>query len=433
MKFELGLFENPYVDEGKVLEVFETPEQRLLARRIACQSMVLLKNDGLLPLPKTLRSLAVIGPNAQDERNLLSDYSYASMRQLLQLKPPENSSFSDVDENELSKHDVKTITVLEGIRSAVSPETKILYAQGCDIFGGDTTGFAEAMAFARQADAVVLVLGDKSGLTPDCTTGETRDASDLRLPGVQEGLLNALLATRKPVAVVLVTGRPYALPLLAEKVNAVLQAWLPGEEGGAAVADMLFGDVNPGGKLPITFPRSVGQIPVFYNAKPAGTRSHWYVDYVSEKVTPLYPFGHGLSYTSFTYRDLSIERSSVSAGESVDVSLKVSNTGKVAGDEVVQLYIHNEYASIPRPVKELKGYKRITLDPGETRRVTFHLPVNQLAFYDLDLDLVIEPGKIQVMVGSSSEDIRLCGAFEVTGESKMKVEDRVFVCPVSVE
>jgi len=277
------------------------------------------------------------------------------------------------------------------------------------------------------------VLGDRSGLTPECTTGETRDSSDLKLPGLQEDLAGALLATGKPVAAVLITGRPYAIPKLAEGADAILQAWLPGEEGGSAIADILFGDVNPSGKLPITFPRSVGQVPIYYNAKPSGTKSHWYIDYVSEKVTPLYPFGHGLSYTSFEYSDLIVKQKQVMACQSVDISLKVKNVGKVAGDETVQLYVCDEYASTPRPVKELKGYQRLALKPGETCTLTFHLPVNQLAFYDNDLKLVLESGDIEVMLGSSSQDIRLRGGFEIMGEKKTIVKEAVFVCPVSIE
>jgi beta-glucosidase len=431
-KLELGLFENPYVDEGKVLEVFETAEQRALARELARKSMVLLKNDGLLPLQKSIKTIAVIGPNADNGRNQLGDYTYPAMRQLMQLKAPENSAFFDMNLEESAPYEVKVTTMLDGIRAVVSPETKILYAKGCDNCSDDISGFEEAINIARQADAVVLALGDKSGLTPDCTTGETRDSADLKLPGLQEELAKALFATGKPVAVVLVTGRPYVLSRLAESANAILEAWLPGEEGGGAIADVLFGDVNPGGKLPITFPRSVGQVPIFYSAKPAGTRSHWYVDYVSEKVTPLYPFGHGLSYTSFEYGELSIEREQVREGESVDISLTVSNIGKVAGDEVVQLYIHDEFASIPRPVKELKGYRRVKLEPGETKQITFHLPVDQLAFYNMDLNLALEPGKIFVMLGSSSDDIRLTGEFVIVGEGKMLVNKKVFICPVDV-
>jgi beta-glucosidase len=432
-KIELGLFENPYVDEGKVLEVFETQAQRELARKIARQTMVLLKNDGLLPLPKTIRSLAVIGPNAHAGRNQLGDYSYAAMSQRMKWKVTEHSVFIDTDLEVLAQSDVKVTSVLDGIRALVSPDTAVSYAPGCDVLEGDVSGFEQALQAALQAEAVVLVLGDRSGLTPDCTTGETRDSSDLKLPGKQEELARAVLATEKPVVVVLITGRPYALSELDENASAILEAWLPGEEGGSAVAEVLFGNVNPGGKLPISFPRGVGQLPVYYNAKPAGTRSHWYGDYVSGKVTPLYPFGHGLSYTAFEYRDMMIAPEQVQHGENVDISLVVENVGQVPGEEVVQLYTHDVLACTPRPVKELKGYQRLKLEPGEARRVTFHLPANQLAFYDLDLKLVLEAGKIEVLVGSSSQDIRLSGAFEIVGSPKLEVKGRVFACPVSVE
>ncbi|HSL42472.1 MAG TPA: glycoside hydrolase family 3 N-terminal domain-containing protein [Anaerolineales bacterium] len=430
-KFELGLFENPYVDEDSVYEVFETMEQRSLARELAQKSMVLLKNDGLLPLNKSIGTLAVIGPNADDGRNQLGDYSYAAMSSLMQYSQPENSSFIDSDPAHIAEHDIKVITALDGIREAVSSDTKVFYAKGCDNLDDDRSGFDEALQIAEQADVVVLVLGDRAGLTPSCTVGETRDSVDLRLPGVQEELAKAVLAMGKPVVAVLVNGRPYAIPWLDENANAILEAWLPGEEGGRAIADVLFGNVNPGGKLPITFPRHVGQVPVFYNYKPSGMRSNWYVDYVTEKVTPLYSFGHGLSYTSFEYKDLCIGKAEATAGETVDVSVNVTNTGPVAGDEVVQLYSRDEYASTPRPVKELKGYARITLQPGETRTVIFHLPVDQLAFYDENLSLVLERGKIELMLGSSSEDIRLRGEIEIIGEKKIPVQERVFVCPVS--
>jgi len=431
-KFELGLFENPYVDEGRVLEVFETPENRALAREIARQSAVLLKNDGMLPLKKTLGTLAVIGPNADDGRNQLGDYSYAAMKELFVFQSPEDSSFVEIDTAALARHDVRITTILEGINAIVSPETQVLYAKGCDNLGDDTSQFDKAVKIAQQADAVVLVLGDRAGLTPSCTTGETRDSADLRLPGMQEELAKVVIATGKPVAVVLVNGRPFAMPWLSDNADAILEAWLPGEEGGAAVADILFGDANPGGKLPITFPRSVGQVPIFYNYKPSAMRSNWYVDYVAEKVTPLYPFGHGLSYTAFDYGDLFISREQATRGESVDVSLKVTNTGSVAGDEVVQFYIRDEFASAPRPMKELKGYARVTLQPGESKAVTFHLPVDQLAFYDNNMNLVLEPGRIFVMLGSSSDDIRLNGEFEITGKGTMPVKERVFVCPVEI-
>lgn len=431
-KFELGLFENPFVDEGKVLEVFDTHEQRALAREIARKTMVLLKNDGVLPLSKSIGSLAVIGPNADQGRNQLGDYTYAAMSRLMQWKAPEHSAFVNTDLDALAQSDVKVTTVLEGIKRLVASTTDVLYAQGQDVSDADDSGFEEAIHVASQAEAVVVVLGDRSGLTLDCSTGETRDSSDLKLPGKQEELAKAILATGKPVAIVLITGRPYDLSALAGNAGAILQAWLPGEEGGSAIAEVLFGDVSPGGKLPITFPRSVGQVPIFYNSKPAGTRSHWYEDYVAERVSPLYPFGHGLSYTQFEYRDLVIGPKRVPSGGHVDIALIVKNVGKVSGDEVVQLYVHDVLARVPRPIKELKGYRRLSLEPGEAKQITFHLPVDQLAFYDLDMELVLEAGQIDVMVGSSSQDIRLRGEFDIEGSAKEIVKNRVFTCPVTV-
>ncbi|NTV37395.1 MAG: beta-glucosidase, partial [Anaerolineaceae bacterium] len=347
-KFELGLFENPYVNEDTVMAVFETEEQRLLARTAAAQGMVLLKNDGLLPLKKSIRTLAVIGPNADQGRNQLGDYSYGATREFMISMPPDGSNFAMLDKESMARHDIRIVSVLDGMRAAVSAETKIIYARGCDNLDPSKEGFAEAVRTAEQADAVVLVLGDRSGLTKNCTTGEFRDTSNLDLPGVQEELARAVVAAGKPVVVVLVNGRPCTIPWLVEHASAILEAWLPGEEGGSAVADVLFGDVNPGGKLPVTFPRHVGQLPIYYNHKPSGARSNIYGDYVSEKVSPQYPFGFGLSYTTFKYSDLKVSAQIATAGETVDISFKVANTGKVAGDEVVQLYIRDEYASFPR-------------------------------------------------------------------------------------
>jgi beta-glucosidase len=421
------------VDEGVVCEVFETRKQRLLAREAARQSIVLLKNDGLLPLRK-LPVLAVIGPNADAPRHLLGDYSYPSMLGLMTHAPRHDSvSINNVDEEHLRANSVSVPSILEGIRAQVGAQSRLLYAQGCPLTGSDRSGFDEAVSVAGQAEAVILVLGDKSGLTPDCTCGETRDRAELGLPGLQEELAHAVLAVGKPVVVVLINGRPLAIPWLEENAPAILEAWLPGEEGAAAVAEVLFGASNPGGKLPITFPRSVGQLPVSYNHKPSGGHSFWYGDYVETPASPLYPFGHGLSYTTFAYSDLRISPDKASSGDVVEINLAIANTGMVAGDEVVQLYVHDEYASFPRPAKELKGFCRVRIDPGQSRRVVFHLPVDLLAFYDEDLELVAEAGAIRVMIGSSSEDIRLEGSFEIAGAAKTRVSKRLFGCPTSID
>jgi beta-glucosidase len=286
---------------------------------------------------------------------------------------------------------------------------------------------------ARKADVVVLVLGDKSGLTPDCTSGETRDRVDLGLPGVQQELAEAVAAVGKPVVAVLVNGRPLSVSWLQEHVSAILEAWMPGEEGGRAIGDALFGAVNPGGKLPMTVARCAGQLPLAYNLKPSGGRSNWYGDYVEMPVSPLYPFGHGLSYTRFEYEGLSVSPEEVPGGGTVDIRLRVRNAGERAGDEVVQLYVRDEFAGIPRPQKELKGFVRLSLKPGESREVTFHLPADMLAFYDRDLRLVTEAGRVLVMVGSSSQDIRLQGAFTLAPSANRTVGQRVFACPLTVK
>lgn len=430
MKAELGLFDHPYVNEDRAVEVFEEPQNRELALEIARRSIVLLKNDGTLPLKKTLRRIAVIGPNADDGRNQLGDYSYPSMMELVRQRELQDPRL--IDQIAASEMTGKVVTILDGIRRMVSADTELIYAKGCEVQTRNRDGFAEAVSAAQNSDVVVLVLGDRSGLTPECTTGETRDCAELRLPGVQEELAREVIAAGKPVVIVLVSGRPYAIPWLSEHANAILEAWLPGEQGGAAVAEILFGEFNPGGKLPVTFPRSAGQIPVYHYSKPSGTGSFWYRDYVDGEAAPLFPFGHGLSYTTFTYSELAIEPREAAPGEQVNISLNVMNTGQMAGDEVVQLYIRDEYASVPRPAKELKGFIRLSLQPGETRTVTFHLPVNQLAFFNPSLDLVVEPGKVQVMVGSSSEDIRLRGEFVITGGAKIPLAERVFCCPVEL-
>lgn len=438
-KFELGLFENPFVDAGRVMSVYETPAQRALARKIATSSIVLLKNDAeVLPLSKEIKTLAVIGPSADSARNLFADYSHPAHIENLMVRAPQAVELLhlDAEANGLIEGSVRAPTILDAIREHVSPETRVLYAKGCGVNDADRSGFAEAERIAAEADAIVIVVGDKSGLTEDCTSGETRDRADIDLPGIQQELVEAVAAASKPgkpTIVVLVNGRPLAISWIAEHIPAIVEAWLPGEEGGAAIADVLFGDANPGGKLPMTFPRAVGQIPVFYNHKPSGGRSNWHGDYVSLSTSPLFAFGHGLSYTQFEFSNLFVEPREVQADGSVTIRVQVKNTGARAGDEVVQLYVRDEVASIPRPVQELKAFQRLTLAPGEIRTVRFELQIDQLAFYNEAMQLAVEPGTIQVMLGSSSQDVRLRDTFEVVGEEKRLVPQRVFRAATHIE
>jgi beta-glucosidase len=430
-KFELGLFENPFVDTDRVMSVYETPAQRQLARKIAEQSIVLLKNDGdVLPLSKTVKSIAVIGPNANEARHLFGDYSHPAHVETLLERQPELATLLKCDphSNGIVPGSVQTQTILDAIRQKVSPDTKVLFAQGCAVNNADKSGFAEAVQVAQQTDVVILVVGDKSGLSINCTSGESRDRADLGLPGVQQELVQAIAALCKPTIAVLVNGRPLSITWIVENIPAIVEAWLPGEEGGAAVADVLFGDVNPGGKLTMTWPRAVGQIPTFYNHKSSGGRSHWHTNYVDLAVTPLFPFGYGLSYTQFEYSNLQID----SANSHATIRVDIKNVGRRVGDEVVQLYIHDVIASVPRPVKELKGFTRVRLAPGEARTVIFELPFDILAFYDEAMQLVVEPGTVEAMVGSSSQDIRLNGSFEVSGQKRV-VARRVFSCATRIE
>ncbi len=431
-KFELGLFENPYVDAGNV--TFDTPEERQLARQIAQKSIVLLKNEGnLLPLDKHLKSIAVIGPNADSVRNLFGDYAYpAHVETLMESKLKANVFNQPLPDNiEAAEDFIPAASVLSAIRAAVNPDTEIFYAKGCKVLDDSTEGFAEAVEAARKAQVAIVVVGDKGGLTDDCTSGEARDRADLRLPGVQSQLVKAVYDTGTPIILVLVNGRPVSLEWIAESVPAILEAWFPSEEGATAIADVLFGDVNPGGKLPITFPRSVGQIPIFYGHRPSGGRSHWKGDYVETSSKPLYPFGFGLSYTCFEFGNFNVDSTAPIDG-AVTIRVDVTNKGERAGDEVVQLYTHQNVPMLTRPIKELKAFKRVTIEPEQTCTVSFRLSMSQLGFYDRDENFVIEPGTVDVMVGSSSQDIHCTGSFEIVGQKKIVTGDKAYFSAAEV-
>jgi beta-glucosidase len=414
LKFRLGLFETPYVDLSNVRRVFNISEYRKLALEIAHKSLVLLKNEGtILPLSKDIKTIAVIGPNADSPRNILGDYTYPAHIGLMMMTATMLGSPLPESEAQPDQITVPVVTILEGIKAKVSPKTKVLYARGCDFSGVSKDGFAEAVRAARRADVAVIVVGGKSGMTPECTCGEMRDRVELCLPGVQEDLVKAIYETGTPTVLVLVDGRPLTLGLIAEKVPATLEAWLPGEEGGTAVADVLFGDYNPGGKLPISFPRKVGQIPVYYAHKPSGARSQLWGDYVDASTSPAFEFGYGLSYTTFKLGNLKIQPNRVRLTGKILIKVDIENTGNRSGEEIVQLYVNDMVASITRPVKELKGFKRMALKPAETRTIEFELPVEKLGFYGKDMKFIVEPGMFKIMIGRSSKDIVLEGQFEV--------------------
>lgn len=385
LKFKLGLFERPYVDVEQAVRGVPREEHRKLALQAAREGIVLLKNEGnLLPLDAgAIRTIAVIGPNADNERNQLGDYT-----------------------SKIILQDV--VTVLEGIRARVAPGTRVLHVKGCEVMGEAVNQIREAQEAARQAQVAVVVVGESRQ-----TNGEGRDVASLDLTGMQEELIKAVHATGTPTVVVLINGRPLSIRWVAEHVPAIVEAWLPGEQGGRAVAEVLFGDVNPSGRLPVTVPRHVGQLPVYYNhtaTKASRIRERGYVDM---KATPLWEFGYGLSYTRFQYRDLRISPPVIPPEGSVRVSLKVKNTGARAGAEVVQLYLNDVISSVTRPVKELRGFAKLWLEPGEEREVAFTLGPEELSLLDEHMRWVVEPGRFEVMVGASSEDIRLRGSFEV--------------------
>jgi beta-glucosidase len=389
IKFRLGLFDHPFADEARARSAILNQQNRAAAREVAARSMVLLKNEGvILPLKSDVKSIALIGPLADDQQDMIG---------------PWNGDGNGAD----------VVTLLAGIKAKVSSATKINYAKGCDVNTDSTTGFDEAVRAARKSDVVIVAVGESADMS-----GEASSRSSLDLPGRQLDLVKALQATGKPVIVVLMNGRPLTINWIAENCPAILETWFAGTEAGNAIADVLFGDVNPGGKLPVTFPRAVGQEPLYYNhlstGRPPDANNKYTSKYLDVSWTPLFPFGYGLSYTQFRLSNLQLSAQRIRPDGRLTVSADVENTGRRAGDEVVQLYIHDVAASVTRPVKELKGFERITLQPGEKRRVEFTLTPRELGFYNREMRFVVEPGEFKVFVGNSSDDERLQTSFEVT-------------------
>ncbi len=415
-KFQLGLFENPYVDPDAALAVFDTIDQRALSRQAAAQGVILLSNDGVLPLSPSTSKVAVIGPHADDPRLLQGDYHYpAHLEIIYQNRIAEVAEGLagigvDVEGDQLPEaggtfspgpHFTPHVTPLDGVRAAL-PGAEIIHAPGCADTGDDTSGFADAVSAAASADVAIVCVGTRSGLVPEATVGEARDATDLGLPGVQSQLVAEVADTGTPTVVIVISGRVHTLESESVAANALVWSILPGEEGGAAIADVLTGAINPAGRLPVTLPKHVGQIPLHHDMRRRGDRSEFYGSYVDRDADALFWFGHGLSYTAFEYGEPSVMPGSTT--EATTVSVPVTNTGSRDGDEVVQLYATDEVASVARPIRELVGFARVAIPVGETRTVTFTIHPSRLAFHGADMALVAEPGTFTFRIGGSSFD-----------------------------
>lgn len=387
-KFEMGLFDDPYVDPDQAEKIVGSKKNSELALEAAREVIILLKNEGnIVPFDKNkIRTIAVIGPNA--DRELLGGYSGIPK---------------------------KVSTVLQGIREKAGNNINVLYSEGCKITVGgcwaddevtlsdpkkDKEQIREAVHVARQSDAVVLAIGGNEQTSREAwDLNHMGDRASLELVGSQNELVKAVAATGKPVVVLLFNGRPLNITEVSETVPVIFECWYLGQETGAAVADVLFGDFNPGGKLPISFPRSVGHIPCYYNYKPSARRG-----YLFDEITALYPFGFGLSYTTFEFSNLRIEKPVIESDESTKVMVDVTNTGEREGHEVVQLYIRDKYSSVARPVKELRGFEKVLIQPGETKTISLEITPEKLSFYDINMNYTVEPGEFIVMAGSSSRD-----------------------------
>jgi beta-glucosidase len=381
IKFELGLFDDPYkyCDEEREKALVMHQDHLDFAREFASKSIVLLKNEGeILPVPKDTKTIAVIGPLADSKKDMLGSWSAAGDY-------------------------AKCTTLLEGIKEKV-PGAKILHAKGCEVLGEDKSGFAEALSVARQSDVVILAIGETKDMS-----GEANSRSGINIPGVQEELATQLFELGKPVVVVLMNGRPLDLSWLNEQAQAILETWFLGTKAGDAIADVIFGDYNPSGKLTVSFPRNIGQVPLFYNYKNTGrpaTDVKWTSKYLDVPNSPLYPFGYGLSYTDFDYSELKLSKTSITKNETLTVTIDVKNVGDYAGEEVVQLYIRDLVGSVTRPVLELKAFEKIGLDPGQMKTVQFELGLKDLEFLDIDMKLLAEPGEFEVFVGTNSQDTK---------------------------
>ncbi len=427
MKFKLGLFENPYVNAEAASNVFQTPDQRALAREVVAKSAILLSNDDVLPLAATHTRIAVIGPGADDQRLLQGDYHYPAHLEIVYAAKENTAEVNLLETNAGSEllpqaggafqpgpYYTPHVTPLAGLREALGGEVELLYSKGCDVFGNDRSGFDEAIQAARDADVAVVVVAGKSGLVRPVTVGEANDAADLDLTGVQQELVEAVAGAGRPLVVVVLSGRVHTLTQVVERANAVVQLFPPGEEGGNGLADVLTGVVSPSGRLPVSLPRMVGQVPIHHGVRAGGDKAMFFGDYTDCPPTPLFPFGHGLSYTSFAYDNFAVEASTTD--EPITVSVDVTNNGQRPGDEIVQLYCRDDVASTARPNQLLLGFARVSLEPEQTKQVTFRVHPSRLAFYDPKMRFVTEPGSFTFSIGASSSDIRMQQVVTLTGE-----------------
>ncbi|HRG18265.1 MAG TPA: glycoside hydrolase family 3 N-terminal domain-containing protein [Flavobacterium lutivivi] len=394
-KFELGLFENPfrYSDVERQKAQMNNPEHTKIAREVAAKSIVLLKNEkGILPLSKDLKTIAFIGPMVKPKRA--------------------NHGFWAIDVKEIDSSYI--VSQWEGLVNKIGKKSKLLYAKGCGINNDDKSGFKEAIDIANQSDVIIVSIGERHDMS-----GEAKSRSTINIPGVQEELVKELQKTGKPIVVLINAGRPLVFNWLADNMPTIVYTWWLGSEAGNAIADVLFGDYNPSGKLPMTFPRSEGQIPLYYNHFNTGRPSMndndiiYKSTYIDSPNSPKFPFGYGLSYTSFQYADLKLSKSTISKNEQIVVTMNLTNTGKYDGAEVVQLYIKDKFGSVVRPVKELKDFQKVFLKAGETKNITFTIDNSKLSFYNDKLVFDSEAGEFELMIGTSSEDIRLNANFEL--------------------
>lgn len=400
-KFALGLFDDPYVDDAAVLAVFDTPEQRAVARRAAAESVVVLTNDGVLPLDRSsLRRVAVLGPAADDRRLLQGDYHYPAHQEISMGDAVDMLPTSDAGSLTPAHHYTEHVTPLAGLRAAL-PDVDVVHARGCGVLSADGPEDLDgAVELAAGADLAVVCVGGRSGLTLDATVGEGRDAVDLDLTGRQTELVERVAATGTPTVVLVLSGRAHTLGRVVDHANALVHAWCPGEEGGHGIADVLTGAVDASGRLPVTLVKHVGQVPLHHDQRARAHEAAFHGGYVDEDVEPLFAFGHGCSYTTFDLRDLDVAAGTTS--DPVVVGVTVENTGHRAGTAVPQLYFSDRVASTIRPRRQLGGFARVDLDPGETARVTWTVDPTKLALIDTARRWTTEPGAFTFSVRPSS-------------------------------